>query len=162
MGDVNSPACEQAFKWINSFTNLKSMNESHFKFFLVYLIDLHNLHIEGKVSLLANPLNENREVEILANDIQLIDLDGKCTEDKQTLNIEKEVSGKSVSLEDCYNTDKDGQLLCNFCDGKYKKEGHIKNHCETKHNIKIHLICKCGQLFDDTTRYSRHKKSCKK
>ena len=63
------------------------MNESHFKFFLVYLIDLHNLHIEGKVSLLANPLNKNREVEILANDIQLIDLDQKCTEDTQTLNI---------------------------------------------------------------------------
>ena len=162
MGDVNSPACEQAFKWINSFTNLKSMNESRFKFFLVYLIDLHNLHIEGKVSLLANPLNENREVEILANTIQLIDLDQKCTQETQTLNIEKEMCKTSVTLEDCYNTDKDGQLSCKFCEGKYTRVGHMKNHCETKHNIIIDLICKCGQLFNDTTRYSRHKKSCKK
>ena len=50
------------------------MNESHFKFFLLYLIDLHNLHIEGRVSTLANPLNENRDIHLIANNIGKINL----------------------------------------------------------------------------------------
>ena len=54
---LNSPACEQAFKWLNAFKNIKNMNESRFKFFLLYIVDLHNLHIEGNVDLIANPLN---------------------------------------------------------------------------------------------------------
>ena len=61
---LNSPACEQAFKWLNQFKNLKTMNESRFKFFLLYMIDLHNLHIENRVDLVANPLNEKREHEV--------------------------------------------------------------------------------------------------
>ena len=37
------------------------MNEARFKIFLLYMIDLHNLHIENRVDLAANPLNEKRE-----------------------------------------------------------------------------------------------------
>ena len=153
LGTVNSPACEQAFKWINSFTNLKSMNESHF-----------NLHIEGRVSTLANPLNENRDIELIANNIgkinlvEKIDMEPKRPKDNKKTDVFK----KSEKLEDCFVLDKNGQLNCNYCDGKYQREGHMKNHLETKHNIIVTLICSCGQLFDDTTRYGRHKKSCKK
>ena len=59
---LNSPACEQAFKWINAFKNMKTMNEAHFKFFLLYMIDLHNLHIENNLSRVANPLHTDRMV----------------------------------------------------------------------------------------------------
>ena len=38
----NTPACEQAFKWLNAYKNLKTMNEARFKMFLLYMIDLHN------------------------------------------------------------------------------------------------------------------------
>ena len=58
---INSPACEQAFSWIHKFKTMKSMNEGRFKFFLLYLVDLHNLHIENRVHIAANPLNKERE-----------------------------------------------------------------------------------------------------
>ena len=74
IGVTNTPACEQAFKWINAFKNLKTMNEAHFKFFLLYLIDLHNLHIQNKVSSVANPLNEDRGIEELMVGLGAIDL----------------------------------------------------------------------------------------
>ena len=144
------------------------MNESHFKFFLLYLIDLHNLHIEGRVSTLANPLNENRDIELIANDIgkinlvEKIDLEPKSSQEKPKDNKKTDIFKKGEKLEDCFVLDKNGQLNCNYCDGKYQREGHMKNHLETKHNIIVTLICSCGQLFDDTTRYGSHKKSCKK
>ena len=56
INEINSPACEQAFKWINCYKNLKTMNEARFKFFLLYMIDNHNLHIEGKMNI-SNPLD---------------------------------------------------------------------------------------------------------
>ena len=57
----NTPACQQAFKWLNAFKNLKAMNQPRFKMFLLYMIDLHNLHIDNTVDLAANPLNKHRE-----------------------------------------------------------------------------------------------------
>ena len=33
MSKVNTPACDQDFKWLNRFKNMKTMNESRFKFF---------------------------------------------------------------------------------------------------------------------------------
>ena len=58
--ELNSPVCEQAFNWINCFKNVKTMNESRFKLYMLVMIDLHNLNVEGKVSSLANPLSKTR------------------------------------------------------------------------------------------------------
>ena len=125
---LNSPACEQAFKWLNEFKNIKSMNEPRFKFYLLYMIDLRNMHIEGQVQVKANPLNIDREI-ILA--------------DKKT-----EIMSKD--FEDCFGK-KDGQLQCKFCPGSYKKEGHFKNHLESKHNKKFKIICSiCSSQFPDS------------
>ena len=52
--------------------------------------------------------------------------------------------------------------LKQFCPGKYKREGNIKNHVESKHGIIVDLVCQCGQNFIETTRYCRHKKDCTK
>ena len=57
----NYHACEQAFKWLNAYKSLKTMNKPRFKMFLLYMIDLHNLHIEDNVSSAANPLSEKRD-----------------------------------------------------------------------------------------------------
>ena len=173
METVNSAACEQAFKWLNEFKSLKSMNESHFKFFLLYIIDLHNLHIEGNVSVHANPLNPERDVEIAMKNINELklspgtfkedcnrDIDNSC---KISGNDEKgKTSDVILSLDDCYTVDNEGALQCKYCDGKYKREGHMKNHIETKHNLKIIMSCSCGQIFEDSTRFTRHRKNCKK
>jgi hypothetical protein len=161
ISEVNSPACEQAFKWINKFKNIKSMNESHFKFFLLYVIDLHNLHIEGKVATVANPLNPNRSMEILVSQVDNLTIDKKNESKKDDVDPIDNKNSDSLKLEECFDVDDEGALKCKYCDGKYKREGHMKNHVETKHNVKIDLVCTCGQLFDDTTRYVRHKKSCK-
>ena len=40
------------------------MNEAHYKLFILYVLDLHNLQIEKRVDILANPLNKDRKVEI--------------------------------------------------------------------------------------------------
>ena len=167
--EINSPACEQAFKWINAFKNLKTMNEARFKFFLLYMIDLHNLHIEDKVSEIANPLNANRGT-VSQDDITLVKEMMKMNIATKSINLDEETNvgkekveavSKTTKIEDCFFEDDSGNLCCNFCPGKYKREGHLKNHVESKHNIKVDLICKCGQVFIETTRYCRHRKSCK-
>ena len=165
----NSPACEQAFKWLNEFKNMKTMNESRFKFFLLYMIDLHNLHIEKRVALVANPLNHKREEEIPSRDVVSRDakvdkidegIDNLVGEIKAKLTLVEDQVDKTDSIEDCYS--KDGtDLKCNFCPGVYKREGHLRNHLKTKHNRSFEMICKCGKPFVDSTRLNRHKKLCK-
>ena len=163
--EINSPACEQAFKWINCYKNLKTMNEARFKFFLLYMIDNHNLHIEGKMNT-SNPLDQkwgpSSQELVLKSKISpedvLKDLE-KLT--IVTKNVEKEVErNEAVRLEECFTEEPVGTLNCNFCPGKYQREGHMKNHIERKHNMTVELLCKCGQIFIETTRYLRHKKSC--
>ena len=52
---VNTVICEQTFKWLNNYKSVKSMNEPHFFFTTLYMVDLHNLHIEKKLRSMANP-----------------------------------------------------------------------------------------------------------
>ena len=176
---LNSPACEQAFKWLNAFKNLKTMNESRFKFFLLYMIDLHNLHIEKRVDLVANPLNEKRKdaIELLKTsgfieNLLKTDENIKPLEDTTSSNcVDDLVAGFETDLkigdaeaeenwENCF-TEVSSGLKCNFCPGIYKREGHLRNHLQSKHNKFFKLACICGKLFPDSTRLSRHKKSCK-
>ena len=49
-GKLNTPACEQAFNWINRFKNVKGMNEARFAHFFLYMIDLHNFKIAKSVA----------------------------------------------------------------------------------------------------------------
>merc|ERR1719318_1819254 len=141
------------------------MNEAHFKFFLLYMIDLHNLHIENKVSSVANPLNKNRKLDILASKPELGEKAVETDEQSgvETLSdmvkmidigAENQELDKSknthTQFEDCFFVDKEGVMHCKFCEGKYKRDGHMKNHVELKHNMIIDLLCKCGQDFDDT------------
>ena len=173
--EINSPACEQAFKWINCFKNLKTMNEPRFKFFLLYMIDLHNQHIEGNISTVANPLSENwsgsrqepsnlskpTSSDDLISELEKMTLDSKLVSSEIKSNI-VENERQKIKIDDCFSEDPSGTLKCMFCPGKYKREGNIKNHVESKHNMLVDLVCKCGQFFVESTRYSRHKKDCNK
>ena len=62
-GKLNTPACEQAFNWINRFKNVKGMNEARFAHFFLYMIDLHNFKIEGRLDV-VNPFLSIREKHI--------------------------------------------------------------------------------------------------
>jgi hypothetical protein len=65
------------FSRLNKFTQVKGMNESHFLFFFIYLLDLQNLAIEGRLRSIANPFStERKEIversyydECISNDI---------------------------------------------------------------------------------------------
>lgn len=46
---VNSQVCEQKFSYTNHFKNCKAMNEEHFRFYWLYILDLKNLLIEKKL-----------------------------------------------------------------------------------------------------------------
>ena len=52
--DVNTVICEQSFRWVNGYVNVKAMNEYRFRVYFTYLIDLHNLNQTGKLHL-AHP-----------------------------------------------------------------------------------------------------------
>ena len=170
MTHANTPVCEQTFSWLNKFKNIKSMNEAHFKLFMLYILDLHNLHIEKKVDLLANPLNPRRKEEIQKLNDEIV-LEGF---EKLSLNTEaKEVvsniphSGSSdvglfsEELDDCFSQLPDGELSCNFCSGIFKRIGNMRNHLNSKHQMFLCLKCTCGKKFQDSTKLSRHQKTCK-
>ena len=53
--NINTQSSEQAFHWLNSYKNVKSMNEARFKFFLLYIIDLHNFKVMDNVKA-TNPM----------------------------------------------------------------------------------------------------------
>ena len=165
---LNSPACEQAFKWLNAFKNLKTMNEPRHKLFLLYMIDLHNLHIEDRVDLVANPLNERRidaikNVDLFAIDeheVVKVEDNQSCVDDLMFQMETKLKVTVEERLEDCFN-EANGEFHCSFCPGIYKREGNIRNHLESKHNKVFKIVCSCGKIFPDSTRLCRHKKTCK-
>lgn len=157
----NTSACEQAFKWLNGYKNLKTMNEARFRQFLIYMIDLHNMNIDCCVDIAANPLNPKR-LELTENihsnvEAQVeIEVDDLITSMKNMLTVETDVEDK---FEHCFK-EVNGALHCNFCNGVYKKEGHLRNHLESKHNKHFELVYVCGKPFPDFARLTRHKKSC--
>ena len=164
---MNTPACEQAFKWLNDYKNLKTMNEPRFKFYLLYLIDLHNLHLENRISVVANPLNIKRMfVKETSSDGGILS-ESEASDKEPIENLMKEFN-KCINLvekyevfEDCFTVNEDGQMKCKFCLGIYKREGHLRNHLENKHNNLFKLMCSvCGGSFPDSSRLVRHKKSC--
>ena len=57
---VNTVICEQSFAWSNQYSNVKSMNGPRFNHFFHYLLDLHNLRVEGVLRQIANPHSEKR------------------------------------------------------------------------------------------------------
>ena len=167
----NTSACDQAFKWLNQFKNLKTMNEARIKMFLLYMINLQNHHIENTVAVAANPLNDHREAhnrkyiqtEITEKPAQITtkEVDKDLEEMVSDLKTKVVIDDIDEKLEDCYIVIPNGDLSCKFCPGIYKREGHMRNHLESKHNKRFKLICSCGRLFPDLPRLSRHRKSCK-
>ena len=173
MTRANTPVCEQFFSWVNKFKNIKSMNEAHFKLFLLYILDLHNLHIEQKVDLVANPLNPRRPEAIDDKNLN-IESFGKLTIDsedkpKDTAGADSGLSDvpsflekdkKDTVLEDCFNKLLNGDFRCNYCTGEFKRMENLRNHLNSKHGMSFQLTCGCGKIFTDSTKLHRHHKYC--
>ena len=136
--------------------------------FLLYMIDLHNHNIDNRVDIIANPLNPKRK-DGITQKIEAIDkteqfgdeaIENLVADLENQMKIVNEKTDKDDLFENCFKTI-DGEFICNFCPGKYKREGHLRNHLESKHNKKFRIVCVCGKEFPDSSRLSRHKKTCK-
>ena len=157
------------------------MNEAHFKLFILYVLDLHNLHIEKKVDLLANPLNPLRDQEIqkVNENIALRGLSHLSLEPEQT-NADKVVPSESAvevsadkattnvvvdtvdnQVNDGFAQLENGDFSCNLCPATYKRMGNMRNHLNTKHKMSHELKCACGKVFSESTKLNRHQKTCK-
>ena len=147
--DINSPVCEQVFSRLNKFTQVKGMNESHFLFFFIYLLDLQNLSIEGRLRLVANPLSTERKLIVeksygTQTNVEII-------EDVVMKSSAKDVSEKVPKIqEDIFK--------CEMCDAQYKHKGSLNKHTKQKHSVKQDLfICpSCGAKFLTKKQHTRH------
>ena len=154
--DINSPVCEQVFSRLNKFTQVKGMNESHFLFFFIYLLDLQNLAIEGRLRSVANPFSPERiEIversyydECISNDIPR-DLTLLLPSVDELEHIEAVVQNEKNLFE------------CQMCDAKYKHQGSLKKHKQKKHSIVQGLIvCQlCDAKFQTKKQHTRHLKT---
>ena len=135
---VNTPICEQLFSAINKYTNTKSMNEAHFFLFFLYIFDLHNLNIEGKLRSVANPFSDHR-YEIIANTSKNTKNSQEVPNEVETIdnlmknlvvNVPDEDRAKESHEE---NINKQVEFKCMKCGSKYKKEGMLKLHVQKKH-----------------------------
>ena len=171
MEHSNSPVCEQFFSWLNKFRNMKAMNESHYKLFILYIIDLHNLHIEKKVDTLANPLNPQRcskvdELSGICNALDSLNLITSTKQrdvveltDSENLDLFPPIEGNMANVD--YEISDDGSYTCSYCTGTFKRIGNLRNHLSSKHNIIQESKCsRCEKQFADARKLSRHVKSC--
>ena len=165
---VNSVACEQAFSWINKYTQLKSMNEARFRMFLIYMVDCHNMKIQNHLHITANPISKKRTLKPdrkkLQKNVSVAEVDLRNIIKKvETLKVSEEISSDCVYgyLED-FSSESDGILKCKFCPACYKKKEILKTHLEEKHGKKIVLRCaKCGSdEFENQNKLTRHEKTC--
>ena len=130
------------------------------------MIDLHNLHIEKSVDVVANPLNKMRNTILDAQT-------DYCDEKTHTENKSDELCELMefvMNIDDCSNGSDFESLIerskdslhCKLCPGVYKREGNMRNHLESKHGKVFDLKCACGQTYSDCTKLLRHKKTCTK
>ena len=61
--NINSSVCEQTFSWMNRFMQTKAMNRARYLFFFIYLLDRHNLHIEGRLHETHPKIKANDKVQ---------------------------------------------------------------------------------------------------
>ena len=50
--------------------NVKAMNEERFSHYWLYVLDLHNHHVEKNLEFVTNPLSKDRQTHILTSAIE--------------------------------------------------------------------------------------------
>ena len=151
--DINSPVCEQVFSRLNKFTQVKGMNECHFLFFFIYLLDLQNLAIEGRLRSVANPLSSERK--------QIVQ---KAYKDKSVMDeIPKELAIPAIPAKESENIEammgyKEDLFQCQMCEARYKHRGSLNKHSKQKHGAHQGLFfCQhCDAKFQTKKQHTRH------
>ena len=169
--NVNTVICEQTFKWLNAYKSVKSMNEPHFFFFMIYMIDLHNMSIEKRLRMLANPKSAERfnfvaklKFEVITDDtpgyIRQAPFTAKDADRAANKPIESLTSvAPSVQITDRLYTESEDGYTCTICSAVYKQFGYLKNHLKKTHSKELIIYCfKCGTKFVDAKALNRHRK----
>ena len=140
---MNTPVCEQLFSAINKYTNAKAMNEAHFFIFFLYVFDLHNLQIEGKLRSTANPMSDHRN-ELIKNlkSNEVDEISDLMANIDVTTNDKKQNDPTEIGVD---------QFSCHLCASKYKRARDLKAHLQNKHKKEVQQsvsLCKvCGKTF---------------
>ena len=168
---VNTEVCEQLFNVINKFRNCKKMNEGNFFLFFLFLFDLHNLKIEGRLRSTAHPkseqrysqrlnLNEINEIAASLNTIEISEKDiipctlaEECSEERDVSSTADQSSG----VADEKVTD-EKPFSCDFCSMRYKRKNGLTAHMKSKHGQKISCDL-CSEIFDENAPFQKHFKS---
>ena len=165
---LNTPACEQAFNWLNRFKNVKGMNEARFAHFFLYMIDLHNFKIEDRMCV-VNPFLSFRAKHIEATGqamskyrqyfIPQQELDPQVP-DNSLDNLNATMANLNIGNEQTFIlNDLDH---CEICKVPYKNKGPLKNHLTSKHGVpesSVFFWCElCKHKIDDQKKFTRHMK----
>ena len=159
---VNTEVCEQLFNVINKFRNCKKMNEGHFFLFFLFLFDLHNLKIEGRLRTMAHPkselrytsIEERRSVEELSGALSLVTIDSKPDPREAETNEGCPKEDANSDLE----VDVEKPYKCDKCGMRYKRKNGLTVHLRNKHeggNVECEI---CGKGFSDSTLMKKHLK----
>ena len=148
--NINSPVCEQVFSRLNRYTQVKGMNENHFLFFFIYILDLHNHSLEGRLRLIANPKSNFRKL-IVEESNEIV----ACKEDIDDLSTS--IAVLSIS-EKVHEEDDKRPFKCSLCNATYKLEGYLKNHRKNKHVEKENFFTcgYCAIRFQSKKQLTRH------
>ena len=74
------------------------MNGPRFVFFWIYLLELHNLKVENRVRVDANPVNPQRLANILAERLEKLTTSDTFNDDSLTINDEVDDDVDEVSI----------------------------------------------------------------
>ena len=111
------------------------MNEAHFFLFFLYIFDLHNLNIEGKLGSVANPLSNlryehiNQSKKTPSDGIEEEGVEnGDVVNQEEVDDLQKMMQNMNVGDEKAANSDnsKETVFKCDICGSEYKHLGYLK------------------------------------
>ena len=167
---LNTPACEQAFIWLNKFKNVKGMNEARFAHFFLYMIDLHNFKIEDRL-VVVNPFLSFRAKHIETTKESMSkyrhyfcpesELDPQAPGQNSLDDLNATMANLNIGKEQSFILNKIDH--CEICLVPYKNKGPLKNHLISKHGVfesSVFFWCEtCAQKIHDQKKFTRHMKT---
>lgn len=168
---VNTEVCEHMFNHINKHRNCKAMNQANFFMFWIYILDLHNLKIDGLDACEPDPRSEYRWSLVKVEEVDLTKVKKMDVDDialgmnkmtvKEDLPFKCALCGATYKVNhtlEQHLQEKHGEekklFKCSECDQILKTKRNLENHVVTKHRT-----CKeCKIVIESKDELDQHKK----
>ena len=141
------------------------MNEANFFIFFLYIFDLHNWNIEGKLACIVNPKSESRyeHIEKMRTSENSCPIVSEQYFDSSETNDDIDSLAETLeelTVHDTRKYEEVSKLKCNLCGAEYKQVGYLNNHINNKHGQKQAIKCNiCSLSFESLKALNRHKKT---